>query len=163
MPKPVLQAMVLADHVYQDRNTGKFVIAGTFGTIWRQPAPPKPPEAGEGAPARQQITGPITQMGSPFLYLALADVHGKAPLTLRLVDLADTQVMMEANFEVAAADPLTLCEFVLPLPLLPAIKPGALSLDLLFHDEILGSWRINVRDVPTPPSTENQAPSPELQ
>ena len=33
MPKPVLQAMVLADHVYQDRQTGKYIIAGTFSQI----------------------------------------------------------------------------------------------------------------------------------
>jgi hypothetical protein len=146
MHKPVLQAMVLADHVYQDRNTGKFVIAGTFGTIWRQPSPPKPTE---GAPVKQPI-GAITQMGSPYLYLALADVHGKAALTLRLVDLSDANTMLEANFDVAAADPLTMCEFVLPMPLLPAMKPGVMSLDLLFQNEILGSWRINVRDVPPP-------------
>lgn len=154
MHKPVLQAMVLADHVYQDRNTGKFVIAGTFGTIWRQPPPPKPPE---GAPGKQPISGSYTQMGSPYLYLALADVHGKAPLLLRLVDLADANPLLEANFEVAASDPLTMCEFVLPMPLLPAMKPGVLSLDLLFQNEILGSWRINVRDVP-PPNPPEAAP-----
>lgn len=154
MHKPVLQAMVLADHVYQDRNTGKFVIAGTFGTIWRQPHPPKPHE---GAPNKQPI-GSISQMGSPYLYLALADVHGKAPLLLRLVDLADSNTLLEANFEVGAADPLTMCEFVLPLPLLPAMKPGVLSLDLLFQNEILGSWRINVRDVPQQPPPESTEP-----
>ena len=33
MQKPILQAMVLADQVYQDVVTGKFVIAGTFGRI----------------------------------------------------------------------------------------------------------------------------------
>jgi hypothetical protein len=155
MPKPVLQAMVLADHVYQDRNTGKFVIAGTFGTIWRQPAPPRPTEGeGEGAAPKQLLSGPITQMGSPYLYLALADVHGKVPLSLRLIDLSDGNMMMEANFEVASVDPLTMCEFILPMPLLPAMKPGALSLDLLFQNEILGSWRINVRDVPPPQPAE---------
>jgi hypothetical protein len=31
--KPVLQAMVLADNVYQDRLTGKFIIAGTFSRL----------------------------------------------------------------------------------------------------------------------------------
>lgn len=47
MPKPVLQAMVLADNVYQDRTTGKFIIAGTFSRlgITRRllPAPTAPP------------------------------------------------------------------------------------------------------------------------
>lgn len=34
MPKPVLQALILADHVYQDRETGKRIIAGTFNQIF---------------------------------------------------------------------------------------------------------------------------------
>ncbi len=33
MPKPVLQALVLADHIYQDKFTGKMVIAGTFNRV----------------------------------------------------------------------------------------------------------------------------------
>jgi hypothetical protein len=162
MPKPVLQAMVLADHVYQDRNTGKFVIAGTFGTIWRQQAPPKPSEGSENPAVPRPFQGPITQMGSPYLYLALADVHGKVPLTLRMLDLTDGNSLLEANFEVAAVDPLTMCEFILPMPLLPAVKPGVLSLDLLFQNEILGSWRINVRDVPASPAAEPSSPPPEV-
>ena len=42
MPRPVLQAMVLADNVYQDRTTGKFIIAGTFSRlgITRRIGPP---------------------------------------------------------------------------------------------------------------------------
>jgi len=43
MPRPVLQAMVLADHVYQDRLSGKYIIAGTFGRIaLRMPTPAAP-------------------------------------------------------------------------------------------------------------------------
>jgi hypothetical protein len=165
MPKPVLQAMVLADHVYQDRTTGKFIIAGTFGTIWRQPAlPPRPPEgASDGSgPARIPVPGPLTQMGSPYLYLALTDVHGKTPLTLRLTDLSNADTLLEANFEVAAVDPIALSEYVLPMPLLPVAKTGSLSLDLLYEGEILGTWRINVRDVPSapPPITESGGSSP---
>ncbi len=33
MPKPVLQALVLADHIYQDKITGKKIIAGTFNRV----------------------------------------------------------------------------------------------------------------------------------
>ena len=34
MPKPLLQALILADHVYQDAQTGKKVIAGTFNQLF---------------------------------------------------------------------------------------------------------------------------------
>lgn len=33
MPNPVLQALVLADHIYQDKITGKKIIAGTFNRV----------------------------------------------------------------------------------------------------------------------------------
>jgi len=50
MPRPVLQAMVLADHVYQDRLSGKYIIAGTFGRIaLRMPTPTQPAAAAPAA------------------------------------------------------------------------------------------------------------------
>ena len=33
MPKPIVQALVLADHVYQD-TSGKMIIAGTFNRFY---------------------------------------------------------------------------------------------------------------------------------
>lgn len=35
MPKPVLQSLILADHVYEDKLTGKRIIAGVFNRIIR--------------------------------------------------------------------------------------------------------------------------------
>jgi hypothetical protein len=50
MPKPVLQSLILADHVYEDKLTGKRIIAGIFNRIIRgvrvykdAPAPAQPP------------------------------------------------------------------------------------------------------------------------
>jgi len=48
MPKPVLQSLILADHVYEDKLTGKRIIAGVFNRIirgvrvLRQMGPPMP-------------------------------------------------------------------------------------------------------------------------
>jgi hypothetical protein len=48
MPKPVLQSLILADHVYEDKLTGKRIIAGVFNRIIRgvrvvkQVGPPAP-------------------------------------------------------------------------------------------------------------------------
>ena len=56
MPAPVLQALLVADQIYQDQSTGKFVICGIFGTIFYHPSEvPKPApnpheEAGGGQP-----------------------------------------------------------------------------------------------------------------
>ena len=80
MPKPVLQALLLADHVYQDKDTGKKIIAGTFNSlsISKTKAPPKDAEqgavgrgagdggqeAGGGGP-QQNLAGPQQNLGGP--------------------------------------------------------------------------------------------------
>ncbi len=51
---PILQSLLLADHVYRDQSTGKHIICGVFSTIFftpnAQPAPQAsaPPSGGEG-------------------------------------------------------------------------------------------------------------------
>ena len=150
MPKPVLQAMVLADHIYQDRSTGKHIIAGTFTTIFIGSAKVTPAPDSEGAAGRHTVSGPITRAGSPYLYIALVEVHGEVPLELKLVDLSDASVLMEAQVVVASNDPIAVAEFVLPLPILPASKIGTFSLDLLHGGEFLGSWRISVKEMEQP-------------
>ena len=73
MPKPLLQALLLADHVYQDRDTGKKVIAGTFNQLHLTKAKPAPketeppaagPAGGQGAaPAGEPAPGPGSAAG----------------------------------------------------------------------------------------------------
>jgi hypothetical protein len=49
MPKPILQALVLAEHIYQDQGTGKKIIAGTFNRVFFGKT--RPPQA-ETPPAK---------------------------------------------------------------------------------------------------------------
>ena len=149
MRKPVLQAMVLADHVYQDKFSGKFIIAGTFSVIFhgqKVAAPNDGPTDIEGDV--RKIQGLVSEVGSPFLYLALTEIHEKVPLQLKLVDLSDASVLLEAEFSVIAQDPTQLTEAVLPMPKLPITKFGTYSLDLLHDEETLGTWRLYVKPVP---------------
>lgn len=185
MPKPVLQAMVLADHVYQDNTTGKFIIAGTFTRLWcsrkpllGQPAPPQQPAApaapaasgagqpsggaggAAGAPAaggasaeapRQttfqsasELVRAVSSAGSPYLYFALTGMHGNIPLKVCFVDLSTSNNLFEIAFGVTSADPVAVSEYVIPLPRLPITGPGTFSIDLLYSDELIGSWRLFV-------------------
>src|SRR5687767_11671591 len=144
MPRPVLQAMVLADHVYRDADTGKFLIIGTFGNFFIRPLPKAVPD-GEKDPdiqgeQRRSTTGDVSQAGSPYLYLALTGIHGKQSLQLQFVDLDDSSVSLKGEIEITSPDPLILGEFKVGLPpLLPMMKkPGTYSLDLLYDGEILG-------------------------
>ena len=214
MPKPVLQAMVLADNVYQDRTTGKFIIAGTFSRLGitrrltppvapptapptgtkpgsyppaapasllenpppmyasavpmgapqpASPAPqaPPPPATPPGAPPAEtttfrsaaELTRAVSTSGSPHLYVALTDVHRSIPLKVRFVDLSDiseTVSRFEIGLEVNSPDPLAVVELVVPMPWLPVTGAGTFSLDLLYADEILGSWRIVVTEETLP-------------
>jgi hypothetical protein len=142
--------MVLADHAYIDKATNKAVIAGTFSRVHITQMKAIPQGGGV-----VRLTGPLTQAGSPWLYLALFGVRGHVPLSLKFVDLEDAKVLFDATVEVSSHDPVTVAEFILQLPSLPILKPGAYSLDLLHDGEILGQWRI--AGMPAgEPSTENQ-------
>src|SRR5262245_56044427 len=74
MPKPVLQSLILADHVYEDKLTGKRIIAGVFNRIIRgvrvikQMGPPTPPAAPapQYQPPQIQNLAPPTPAPSPL-------------------------------------------------------------------------------------------------
>src|SRR5688572_12511720 len=83
MPKPVLQSLILADHVYEDKLTGKRIIAGVFNRIIRgvrvvkQVGPPAPTPAtsaptfqmpaasGQPTPAQQAARRELEQFNEP--------------------------------------------------------------------------------------------------
>ncbi|OYW13260.1 MAG: hypothetical protein B7Z55_17140, partial [Planctomycetales bacterium 12-60-4] len=74
MSTPVLQALLLADHIYQDRATGKHVICGVFSELRFIPPSAKgqqPAEPGAPIPVHK-----IIRAGSPFLYMSFTEVRG---------------------------------------------------------------------------------------
>jgi hypothetical protein len=154
MPKPVLQAMVLADNVYVDAFTGKHVIAGTFTAILAKKQESKAEESLDVGNENRRVTSikDPRSMGSPCLYLALFEVHGQVPIELRYINLSDSSVVFTATMMLAAADPVAVAEYAIPVPQLPSDKAGEFSLDALFENELLGSWRISVRCVDEPSS-----------
>ena len=83
MPKPILQSLILADHVYEDKLTGKRIIAGVFNRIIRgvrvlkevappapAPSPTPPPYQPTPAPQLQP-----QQQPAPFQPSAPIQVH----------------------------------------------------------------------------------------
>src|SRR5436853_6781771 len=75
MPKPVLQSLILADHVYEDKLTGKRIIAGVFNRIirgvkvLRQMGPPMPaapqPQFAPPPPATPFYVPPASPPSAP--------------------------------------------------------------------------------------------------
>src|SRR5436305_905902 len=149
MPKPVLQSLILADHVYEDKLTGKRIIAGVFNRIirgvrvLRQMGPPL-------QPGQRVLEIPPTglQSGSPFAYLSLTEVRGANNFVLELVNLADESQLFRSDLRVDCPDPLLTVEMTVPLPPISPPQAGIYALQLLHNNEILGSLRIIVEDAP---------------
>jgi hypothetical protein len=150
VPKPVLQALVLADNVYQDKATGKKIIAGTFNRLFI--SKPKPTAGGVEKPASEESPaaprGDVRRMGSPTAYISLIDCHGVISLELRYVDLSDDKVLMRATIPIKCDDPLNTVEAIVPVPPLPVPHAGIYTLELLSNDEPLGALRITVVETP---------------
>lgn len=143
--KPVMQALLLADHVYRDEATGKHVIAGTFRALnfarKSEDAKSSEEDAKPGGLVAKR-THEVMQAGSPFVYFNLTDVHGEVPLVLRFVDLTTNKVLFQIELTVRAEDPLVPVEVFSPLPVLPVYREGPYALELLWNDEPLGYYRI---------------------
>ena len=146
--KPVLQALVVADRIYEDKATGKKIIVGTFGRVFFKPPVKRDPG--------QQIQIPSSgmQAGSPFAYVSITDVHEEAKLVIRYVRLdgepdeqqAAMPLFQTGEMVVKCPDRLAHVELVVPLPPLPAVK-GVFALELLSEGELLGSHRIVVEEM----------------
>ena len=123
MPQPVLQALVLADHIYVDPDTQKKTIIGTFNTIWSNQFP-------------NQLNK------STFAYVSLTEVQGKIPLQLRYVDLQDNKLLIKLDFEVESSDPLTSIELIFAVPPFPMPQEGVFAFEVVYDDVSIGSLRV---------------------
>ena len=83
--KPNLLALLVADNVYRDARTGKYIISGTFNKLFFSRTNLNQPVMVDG---KQRLLGGMDS-GSPYAYLCLSDVRGDTKLMLRYVDLAD--------------------------------------------------------------------------
>jgi hypothetical protein len=141
--RPILQALVLADHIYIDAKTGKKIIAGTFNHL--------------SSPEFPSFFGRST-----FAFLSLTDVHADVPITLRYVDLSTNETLLELRdlkME-SPGDPLATVEMVIELPRFPMPHPGIFAFEVFAYDEPVGALRVHVTDSPNhemdDDSSENQ-------
>lgn len=122
---PVVRAILLADQVYQDVQSGKFVIAGTFDQIHLHELP--------GAHV------------STCLYVNLADFHGTHALQVRLVRLEDGfEVGRSGEMPIDQEDRARHAEFSVPLPPMEFDRTGPYAIEVLWDGQLLGECRIQV-------------------
>jgi hypothetical protein len=143
--KPVLQALVVADHVYQDV-TGKKIIAGTFNTLRFSRKPPVTEiERPDGT--KQKVLMGGVQSGSPFAYVSLTDVCDGTKVQVRFVNLSDNAVLFANEVTINNTNRLATIELALPLPRLPIQQSGAYALELVCEGNLLGSYRITAENM----------------
>jgi hypothetical protein len=142
--KPVLQALLLADRVYQDAQTGKKIIAGTFHRMLFTKSVQKGREIEVDGVKRMVVPGGM-HPGSPYAFVSLTEIRGKVSCVLRYVDLGGDKPLLQCGFEIDCKNPLETVEVVLPMPPLPP-NPGIHALELLCDDEPIGSLRITVEE-----------------
>ena len=150
--KPVLQALVIAEHVYQDV-TGKKVIAGTFNRVnfSRKPLA-RQVERPDGTQATVLPGG--MQSGSPFAYVNMTAVGENTHLLFRFVNLTQNTVLFANEMTVHSKDRLQNVELVLPLPLLPIHEVGVYVFEVVCEGEILGAYRIVAEEIKPPEDDE---------
>jgi len=125
--RPILQSLVLADHIYIDAKTGKKIIAGTFNHL---AAPGFPSEFGR----------------TTYAFISMTEVHGNTPITLKYTDLSNSETLLEIRDLPMEApnDPLATVEMVVELPRFPMPHEGIFAFEVYAHEEQIGSLRIQV-------------------
>ena len=124
--KPVLQALLLADHVYHDSVTGKFIIAGTFNRLWANEFPSR--------------FGRTT-----FAYLRFTNIPSPLDVYLRYVDLKSNEVLLETRrISLGAKERNDVIEAAIEVPPFPLPHEGFFAFEVHVEDEMLGSIRMQV-------------------
>ena len=62
--------------------------------------------------------------------------------------MQDGNVLLNGTINIEANDPLKTIEVVVPLPVLPSPHAGVYAFELLYANELLGSVRVTVHEVP---------------
>lgn len=127
--EPVLQALVLCDYIYSDRESGKHVLAGTFDTI------------------QATKTGPECAYGAVWLYLKLLDAIFPCVLQVRYVALDDGRVLLESsNLTVKNSKVRGNIERGIKVPLLPLPAYGKYALELHANEIYVGRVLVTVEE-----------------
>lgn len=122
-----LQALLISDHIYCDRGSGKYVIAGTFYQL--------------NVAAFPAVFGKT--IGA---FVSLAGLTGSTGIELEFVDAASGDVLMRTqSLQVSCSDPDLPVEFGVEIPPLPLPREGRYFFRLTANGTVLGFTSVFVR------------------
>jgi hypothetical protein len=122
-----LQALLLADHIYRDQGSGKYVIAGTFHQL-------------------NVAAFPTTFARTIGVFVSLSGLTGKTGIDLEFVDASSGEVLIRTqSLEVVCEDPDLPVEFAVEVPPLPLPHAGHYLFRLMMAGTVLGTAAVTVR------------------
>lgn len=135
-PPPIVQAMLLADHIHIDPATGKRYILGTYNQLMAGKFPNAVPRL--------------------CLFIALTEAHGPTLLRLRVVDMdEEIGTLAESTHPATMFNPNDLYYFSINLSVTFPV-PGLYRIQLFAENELLRELRLRVglRQLPPNPPSE---------
>jgi hypothetical protein len=136
--KPVLQALILAERIFEDKG-GRKIICGTFNTLHLWPSRQHDNTVEQDNESEGLPTG---VSGSPYAFISLTDVCNNTTLELQFASLKPNRVLLSNQLKIECHDRLATIELVVPLPHLIVPGPGVYTFDVIYDGEVLGSHRM---------------------
>ncbi len=133
---PVVNSLLIADRVYRDRDSGKWVIAGVFSGLKTRLLPAR-----------------LDQLN---VFFQLTNAGRSFDLRLRIEHAESGEVMFEMGgpMHVSPADPLRVIEHLVRLTDVLFRREGKYWIQLLSGEEILAQAPLSVQIVPPESSAE---------
>ncbi len=126
LAKARLQALLLADHIYCDQGSGKYVIAGIFHQL-------------------NVVSFPTTFTRTIGVFVSLSGLTGKTDIDLEFVDASNGEVLIcTQSLGISCENPDMTVEFAIEVPPLPLPHEGYYLLRLLVNDTVLGITTMSV-------------------
>ncbi len=122
-----LESLLLADHIYRDQGSGKYVIAGTFHQL-------------------NVADFPTTFARTIGIFVSVSGLMGKTCIELEFLDASSGEVLVRTqSLEVSCEDPFLPVEFAVEVPPLPLPHAGRYLFRLAAGGAVLGAATVIVR------------------
>lgn len=139
--KPSLQALVLAEKIYEAKN-GQKIIAGTFNQLTFHTIQPQIVEDEQGG--KHNIVSGGDGENAPHVYISLTDVVNNTQIELQFVSLKRNEVLFQTSLILPSKGRLQTLEIIAKLPPLKVPEAGIYAFEVVCEQEVIGSHRITI-------------------